>query len=180
MKLIASDSIYNYVSNIIKMKIGFIGTMAEEITPPPLLPTSTLKSIRAVESLYHKFTDCKLDHNLKGRIRFCYKYALQASICYPELIYCEGLATNKNVMGIPLQHAWCVHSETGEIWDPVWKNKHEGTGYCGVPLNRKFINSVILASGTYGVLDSLCLHRQFYDNQLRDVVHPAYHSVLFK
>jgi hypothetical protein len=180
MKLPASDSIANYVDTVIRMKIGFIGTIAEEIKPPRLFPTSTLKDIKAIECLYHKFTYCNTKHSLKGRIRFCYKYALQASIINPDLIYCEGLATNKNVMGIPLSHAWCVHKDTGEIWDPVWKNKHEGTGYCGIPLQRKFINEVVLASGVYGVIDSLCLHKEFYDKQLHEVVHKAYHPVLFE
>lgn len=178
MILTASDSVHNYAQQIVALRLNYIGVKAEEIKPPPLTPDMLLSQIKGIERLYHKFTATNTAHKLPGRIRHCYKYAHRAAAYNPDLIYCEGLATNKNVMGIPLEHAWCVHKDTGEVWDPVWKNKHLGIGYSGIPLHPLFINKCILASGTYGVLDSLWKYHNLLDNQLQDVVHPAYHSII--
>jgi hypothetical protein len=178
MILEASDSIYNYVQQCIALRLNYIGVKAEEIKPPPLLPTMLLSQLQGYERLYHKFTDANTTHKLRGVIRQCYKYAHRAAAADPKLIYCEGLATNINVFGIPLEHAWCVHEDTGEVWDPVWKNKHLGIGYCGVPLHPLFINKCLSVTSTYGILGTIWAYKDLLHNQLQDVIHPAYRSII--
>jgi hypothetical protein len=174
MILKASDTVQEHVDKIISLRRACCQDAGKWVS---LHPDLTLSDIKSIERLYVKFTKLNKDFKYPGRIKMCYKYAFQASMRDKNLIYCEGLAINKNIP-LALEHAWCVHKDTGEVVDTVWKNKHQGIGYSGIPLAGDFINKVLARAGTYGVIPNL--HLSFFSCKLKDIVHHNFHSLLYE
>lgn len=178
MILPASDAVEQHVKTIADLRKKCLQDVGKWVSLHPDLP---LADVLSFERLYIKFSNFDKGYKARGRIRECYKYALHACFADSNLIYCEGLAANKNCSYVPLEHAWCVREDTGEVVDPTWKNKHQGVGYCGVPLHFNFVKDVTRQTNFYGVLPHMYLVKStFYSMLLRDVVHPVYHAQILK
>lgn len=91
-------------------------------------------------------------------IGFCYMNAVHLAQRIDGLVYCEGLATSG--VGIAMEHAWCLHVDSGRVIDPTW-DKPESNQYFGVPFERTFTAAFLLRTGVYGMLawesDPACL-----------------------
>lgn len=89
----------------------------------------------------------------------CYQNAFDLSREVDGLLYCEGLATNAAV-GVPMEHAWCLHVDSGRVIDPTWDEPERGH-YYGVTFERPFVTRFALRTGVYGMLawenDPSCL-----------------------
>lgn len=161
----------------------FRGSVAQkeftDIKPPVARPDTTLAELKGVEWLYQRFDVANTEHKLPGRIRHCYQYADRASH-NPGMVYCEGYATCNNVAGIPLSHAWCVDEKTAEVFDPVWKGRNPGTGYCGLPMAKAFVRKCQVVMSHYGIIENLWQYKELWDIPLKDIVHPSYHTVIFQ
>lgn len=148
---------------------------------PPVSMESTLVDLakaRGLEQLYVLFDKINYTHKYKGKLGFCYKHAYQLAESDSIFIYCEGYACSEQ-LGIPLHHAWCVHRETGEVYDPVWNTKKtRGNSYCGLPMNLNFVRNVVNHTMTYGVLDSLWLCKHLFNTNLGDIIHPDYKALV--
>lgn len=173
----AHAELVNFVSAIARCRQASLLAPEEEIPAVPL--TAQLKSLasgRGLESLYLSFDKINHTHKYKGRLGYCYREAYRLAMSDPNFIYCEGYAISAQ-LSIPLSHAWCVHRETKEVYDPVWNTKKvRGSAYCGIPLDLRFVNAVIVLSQCYGILDQVWRFPDVHDTLLSAVIHPAYHN----
>ncbi len=84
----------------------------------------------------------------RGTKRRCYMNAFRLASARPELAYVEGYVT---VYGVPIEHAWCEHRETGEVIDPTLRAPHKMVGeYLGVVIPH--FEALTLERGVYGVM----------------------------
>ncbi len=178
MILQASDYLFNYSKSIIDLRKKCVKDVAKWVS---LRPDTLLSELMCFERLYIKFDEYDKSYKLPGRRQLCYKYAVQACAFRDNLIYCEGLAVNKNCSSVPLEHAWCLDVTTGKVVDPTWKNKHQGIGYCGIPFNFNFVKDVMLQTQFYGVLPHLHMVYDAVSNEsLCNVVHATYLDKILK
>lgn len=178
MKLTSSDSVQSYVNAVAQMRLGIMKqSEAKNNEPPIILPDTTISQLKGMEWLYQRFDQINTRHRLEGQLGECYRYALDASLERADLAYCEGQATGS--AGIPLEHAWCININTGVVYDPTWKGKYRGTGYCGIPMSNKFVLMSLAATEYRGVLCNLWMAKTLWSEKLKDVVHPSYHAKVF-
>lgn len=175
----ANASLANFVSAVAKCRTMNRSVEGEEL--PSISRTTSLHElakVRGLEHLYMTFDKINRVHKYKGKIGFCFREAYRLANMDSIFIYCEGYAASEQ-LSIPLDHAWCVNRETQEVYDPVWNNKKvTGVAYCGLPLNIKFVNEVILQTRHYGVLDSLWMCKSLFNTPLSDIIYPDYQSVI--
>lgn len=179
-KLANTDSLLQYTNNIAVLKScnNFIGVEPQNnILSIKVSKEDKLKDIKAIERLFIPFYELapNKSYKCKGVRKHCYRYAMMAALAYDNLVYCEGLASSSSC-GIPIQHAWCVDKETGLVVDPTWKRKYKGNGYIGIPMKSSFVNSVVLDTKVYGVLDNLWACKKSYEFTVSDVVHSSFVS----
>lgn len=175
----AAHSLNEYVKAIAKCRILGCVKPGEEAPPVSLSASlSDAAGTRGLEHFYTPFEKINHTHKYKGKLGFCYREAFCLAERDPLFIYCEGLASSENLC-IPLAHAWCVHRETQEVYDPVWNTKKvKGNAYCGFPFNIEFVYRVMLETKCYGVLDSLFMCKRLFNTPLSDIIHPDYHSII--
>jgi len=82
----------------------------------------------------------------KNAMLFAYRYLIK------DIQYVEGYALRQSI-GFPMEHAWCVHKETGVVLDPTWDNPEE-CEYFGVIIPMQKAMDTIIENGVYGILDS--------------------------
>ena len=82
----------------------------------------------------------------KGRDKQCFRnaYRLMDRCGYR---YVEGFVM---ACGIPIHHAWVI-DEKDNVIETTWAEV--GQAYYGIEFDEKFINTVVLETRTYGVLD---------------------------
>ena len=91
----------------------------------------------------------------RGEPKQCYMNATHLAIDMPHLTYVEG---NILMMGIPIEHAWCVDEE-GVVVDPtIAPALKDGTfdrisDYFGIPFRTDYVRKACLRNGVYGLLD---------------------------
>ena len=171
----AAKQLHDYVSNLISL----LSLNSQEPPLPSVSKDTLLKEVGMYHRLFVPFNKIKLKHPFRGKLGHCYEYAFKASMRDANLIYCEGLATPGGLnFAIPLEHAWCVHAETGEVVDPVWKGKKTGLAYYGIPMSNAFVREVLLKNKVYGVMTHT-LTLRFGDFKLGDIVHEYFHKNLF-
>lgn len=86
----------------------------------------------------------------RGERGHCYANATHLAADIDGLLYCEGIATSARV-GIPMEHAWCLHVDSGRVIDPTW-DEPEGGKYYGVAFERTFVVRFTMRTGVYGLL----------------------------
>lgn len=64
-----------------------------------------------------------------------------------RVIYCEGYALS-SVM--PIHHAWVV-TRDGRVIDHTWEEP--GIEYVGIPIDMRWLRSLVCETGVYGVLN---------------------------
>jgi predicted ABC-type ATPase len=84
----------------------------------------------------------------RGKSKQCYANATRLSQ-RTGLTYVEGYAV-PDFIDLPIAHAWCVDDD-GRVVDNTWKTP--GRVYYGVPMDQRFMASVMMETGTFGVLD---------------------------
>lgn len=87
----------------------------------------------------------------QGKLRECYKNALELVLQHPDLTYVEGYAYGSI---LPVQHAWAVDRD-GKVIDPTWSRLEgdlsEKREYFGVPFSRDYVLHTVLENEVYGV-----------------------------
>jgi hypothetical protein len=86
----------------------------------------------------------------RGRRGQCYSNATNKALNSGiGLTYCEGQML---IMGIPIDHGWCITPE-GIVVDPtVDNNDGRITEYFGVPFSQDYLIEAMHLNGVYGVL----------------------------
>lgn len=79
----------------------------------------------------------------------CYRNAYHLSRHVDGLTYFEGVAVRRS-LGVPLDHAWVVHDDSGRVIDSTWANADE-VAYLGVPFERAFIGAHALQAEAWGI-----------------------------
>jgi hypothetical protein len=90
------------------------------------------------------------EHIRRGPQKECYATAAQLAWYHSEYTYVEGVG--RVLCGrtfVPLAHAWCCDSD-GNVVDPTWLNT--GIEYFGVAFETRFVRSVMLGSGRWGII----------------------------
>ena len=82
-----------------------------------------------------------------GQPNLCYMNAYRLAI-ENGYIYCEGYAISENVIGLPIEHAWCVTKDK-EIVDNTWGDM--GKAYFGIPFTMEYITFIAKLTGNYGI-----------------------------
>ena len=180
----ASLRISDFVKQITLVRHNFVGVAATEKQLDKLKPTDAISTLKGIEQLYIPFGE-RDEYNSSlypGELGYCYEYAWRASLANPNLVYCEGYATNVSCRSIPLMHAWCVDKNTGLVIDSVWNDKASGVGYCGVPMQRSFVGDVLAQTKTFGVIENMhMLRKDYFDGQnMACIVHKDFLDVVFK
>jgi hypothetical protein len=91
----------------------------------------------------------------RGEPKQCYMNATHLALELPHLTYVEG---NISMMGIPIEHAWCVDEE-GAVVDPtIAPGLKDGSfdrvsDYFGIPFRTDYVRKASLRNGVYGMLD---------------------------
>lgn len=88
---------------------------------------------------------------VRGRMGDCFCNAWNTTVDY-DLQYWEGYAWDLECGEFPFYHAWCVDITRGAVVDPTWRAEDRAR-YLGVHVPRDRLFDILLASGTYGVLD---------------------------
>mgnify|MGYP007071563375 CR=1 FL=1 len=147
---------------------------------PPVGKDTLLSELASHHQLFIAFDKISTDKPLKkGRLGRCYKEAYALSCINPDLVYCEGLAVPGGLgMFMPLEHAWCVHKKTKQVFDSVWTSDKAGLAYAGIPLSNHAINKIMLKTKCYGVLTS-ALYKIYNDRPVHEIVHPAFQPDIF-
>lgn len=174
----AVKGLKDYVNAIIAVKMSNDSMLSldKHITPSP---DDYLDECRCIEHLLIEFDKINTSHEFTGKLGHCYQYAYRTQSIGENLVYCEGYAVGKGVP-IPLLHAWCVDNTHHTVIDPVWRKKRAGIAYLGLPFNMSFVNTVMLSSGVYGVIDSLFYTvRKIKKFKLEEVVHEDFHELVF-
>lgn len=84
----------------------------------------------------------------RGEAKQCfYNCAMVVLIHESGFDYCEGFATHSQT-GVPVEHAWLVCRETGDVVDPTWED--EGAQFFGVRIPAGFLRRKILETETTG------------------------------
>lgn len=87
----------------------------------------------------------------RGRMGECFQNATTAALQH-DLQYWEGYAWDLECGEFPFYHAWCVDITRGAVVDPTW-TAEDRARYLGVHVPTDRLFDILLASGTYGVLD---------------------------
>lgn len=89
----------------------------------------------------------------QGKPKNCFQNCFEALLEFPELIYCEGYATDDS-LPIAVLHAWLVNDEF-EVIDPTWSDcNYDVCTYFGVAFNYEFVMDFAIKTKHYGILDS--------------------------
>lgn len=174
-----NSSLLNFVKAIALCRKSMNNLPGEE-TPSVSLDSTLAVVVEALglEHFYVPFDKINYAHKYKGKLGFCYQAAYRLAESDSIFTYCEGYASSEQ-LSIPLAHAWCIHRETREVYDPVWNTKRtKGNAYCGLPMNINFVREVILYNKQYGVLDSLWRCKHLFDTPLSDIIHPDHKDII--
>lgn len=91
----------------------------------------------------------------RGQPKQCYANATHLALDNEALVYVEG---NISMMGIPIEHAWCVDAD-GVVIDPTLApalkdGSFDQIGdYFGVPFRTDYVRKASLRNGVYGLLE---------------------------
>lgn len=89
----------------------------------------------------------------KGEQGHCFQNCFEILLAHPELSYCEGFATDNNIL-LALPHAWLIN-ENLQVIDPTWiDEKSTGSVYFGVVFNKSFVTDIAKKTKHYGILDT--------------------------
>jgi hypothetical protein len=92
---------------------------------------------------------------LRGEARMCFKNCLDLALAHPDqLTYVEGYAYAS--YPLPINHAWLITTD-GQVVDPTWER---GSNYFGIAFKNSELIKYLQITNTYGVIDSLWLHRE--------------------
>lgn len=117
-----------------------------------------------------------------GQPRECFLNAWRAATDFPAetLLYTEGYAA---AFGIPMEHAWLVHQDTGVVLDPTWSEGtgHVETDYYGISFSTDFMRRWAHRTRqpnvlTYPSLESASLSRAGFITDNRGVVVDVAHE----
>ena len=144
------------------------------------------RTIKDWGSLSYWYADVMLDFNTykviesDGEVGMCYKQAQDFTYEYENLTYFEGYAVTEN-LPIPIFHAWCSDIKEKHVVDPTWYGQKEHllpSGCIGIAFSNKFLAKYSLLSGTYGVLDTLWMHREVtHSYKMKDMLDMRWYSV---
>lgn len=108
-------------------------------------------SIEALVLAHGRFTDAARSRPTpRGRMRECFKNALDAAACVDDLTYVEGYALPHG-LPLPILHAWCIDN-AGALIEPTWNEP--GAAYLGIPFALSFVFDTVCRRNRYGVLDA--------------------------
>lgn len=83
----------------------------------------------------------------------CFQNCFEILLNHPELSYCEGFATNDNIL-LALPHAWLINEDL-QVIDPTWIDEESTSSvYFGVVFNKKFVTDIAKKTKHYGILDT--------------------------
>ena len=89
--------------------------------------------------------DLTLPAGIKPRaVKECFYNAFVTTLDHPHLAYAEGFAMSAPIP-LPVNHAWCMDTNTGQVVDPTWVNftKAGPTAYLGLTFSRAFMSQVL-------------------------------------
>lgn len=108
-------------------------------------------SIEALVLAHGRFADAtRIRSDRRGRVRKCFKNALDAAASAGDLTYVEGYALPQS-LPLPILHAWCI-DDGGALVEPTWGEP--GAAYLGIPLALPFVFDTVSRRNRYGVLDA--------------------------
>lgn len=138
----------------------------------PRLEQSALLRTPATLQLKHGRTYPVDDRTFAGKrmkAKMCYTNAGLLALEDDSLVYVEGFTT---VIGIPIEHAWCIRRSDGFVVDPTIKPRAgEEHVYFGVAFTTPFLHSELLRRKVWGIIDMNEQLLKMSESKLRKGIH---------